>query len=162
MDIWIYAWIAIMGIVPPAITSAIVGYLMYRQGKRNAERMFSTAKAELTRYMREDAIDDLAEGITAKFKVILDDPKEGLGAKVRHAINGIIGPIGRTGTQEGREAALDMAREKPELMALFQSVAARSGMAWVAKQLGIPKKDALTMAGVVRPQQLVEDIQRQS
>ena len=68
------AWIAFMGIVPPFISAAVLGYAGYWYGKKQGEKQYQMAKDEIRAYIKGEFLQDLTTA-------------------VRDQINGMIGPI---------------------------------------------------------------------
>ena len=124
MDIWLWIWIAIMGIVPPAvtsaITSAIVGWLLYEWGKRQGVKQYEMAKKEIREYIKGEFLADLTNAI-------------------RDQLNGIFGPVARQGTAEGKALAAQYAQQNPNIASMLMSVASKGAARWLGKQLGVPK-----------------------
>ena len=125
MDFWLYFWIAIMGIVPPAITSfitsAVVGYLLYLYGKKQGEKSKEIVTKEIKTYIKGEFLEDLT-------------------AAVRDQLNGILGPVARAGSAEGQLAAAEYAKNNPSIAALLAQVAGRGAAGWLGKKFGVPKE----------------------
>ena len=124
MDLPLLLWIAFWGLIPPAITSAIVGYVLFLWGKKQGERSYLMAKEEIKAYVRTELVTDLRVGITEE---------------IRNGINGIFGPVAKAGTAEGRAIAAQYAQSNPGIASLLTGVAAKGAARWLGKQLGVPR-----------------------
>lgn len=124
MDIWLALLITFMGIVPPfvssAISSAIIGYLLYLYGKKQGEKSKEIVTYEIKTYIKGEFLTDLTSA-------------------VRDQLNGILGPVARAGSKEGQMAAAEYARANPSVAGLLAQVAGRGAAGWLGKQLGVPK-----------------------
>lgn len=128
MDILLLLWIAFWGLIPPAITSALVGYILFLWGKRQGERSYLMAKQEIKDYIRGDFLKDIT-------------------GAVKDQLNGILGPVAKGGTAEGRAAAAIYAQQNPGIASLLTGVAAKGAARWLGKQLGVPKDVVDTLGG---------------
>ena len=129
---WLYVlellWIAFMGIVPPFISAAILGYLGYWWGKKQGKKEYEMAKDEIREYIKGEFLTDLSSA-------------------VQQQLNGILGPVARAGSAEGKALAAQYAQQNPGIASMLTSVAAKGAARWLGKQLGVPKDVVDTIGG---------------
>jgi hypothetical protein len=125
MDIVLFLWILFAGVIPPAV----LGWLMYMYGKKQGEKQYEMAKEDIRVYVKEELLSDIGEAI-------------------KNQINGIFGPVAKSGTAATREAAIEYARENPGIANMLLNVASRGGARWLARQFGLTKGQADAIAGI--------------
>ena len=128
MDLALYIWIAATNALFAFIASGVVGYLLYRYGKKQAETSYNTARCELRDYVKTDLMPDLQEG-------------------VQRTILAFLGSVGKQGSEEGRAAAAEYVQQNPNIASLLTTVAARGASRWLGKRLGVPKDVVDTLGG---------------
>ena len=130
---WAYiftlCWIAFMGIVPPFISAAVLGYAGYWYGKKQGEKQYQMSKDEIRAYIKGEFLQDLTTA-------------------VRDQINGMIGPIARGGTAEAKAEAFKYLQSNPGTGSLLMTVAAKAAGKWLGKQLGVGKEVSEMLGGV--------------
>jgi hypothetical protein len=114
-----------LSILAHLIVTGGVAAIGYWWGRRQGQRSYLAAKAEIREYVRTDLVPDITAGI---------------GVAIKNEINGIFGPVAKAGTAEARSIAAQYAQENPGIMQLLTGVAAKAGVTWGLKQLGAPKE----------------------
>ena len=128
MDLALYIWIAATNALFAFIASGIVGYLLYRYGRKQAELSYQQARQELRDYVKVELMPDLMEAVSL-------------------SIRGVLGKIGQGGSEEGRAAAAQYAQQNPGIASLLTSVAAKGASRWLGKKLGVPRDVVDTLGG---------------
>ena len=132
---WAYiftlCWIAFMGIVPPAVTSAILGYLMYKYGEKKGrewgQKQYEMAKEEIRQYVKTELLSDIGDSI-------------------RQTLNGIFGPMIKGGNAETKAAALEYMQKNPSMGGLIMNILMKGAAKYAVKEWGLPK-ETLDMVG---------------
>ena len=100
----------------------------YYYGKKQGEKSKELVTQEIRAYIKGEFLEDLTKA-------------------VRDQLNGILGPVARAGSQEGRAAAALYAQQNPGVAQLLMGVAAKGATRWLGKQLGVPKDVVDTLGG---------------
>jgi len=140
MDLWLiileFAWIAFMGIVPPAVCSFLIGYFLFwygrKLGREETERAKEQIKMEIKEYVQKELVSDVVNAV-----------KEAVSGQ----INGVLGPIGKGATAEARAQAAEYLAQNPQKGGLIMSLALKSAGRYLGKQLGIDKGTVDAMLG---------------
>lgn len=117
-----------MGIVPPFISAAILGYVGYWWGKKQGKKEYEMAKDEIRAYIKGEFLQDLS-------------------GAVQQQLNGILGPVARGASAESKAIAAQYAQQNPGIASLLTSVAAKGAARWLGKQLGVPRDVVDTIGG---------------
>jgi hypothetical protein len=143
MDLLLYILVVVMGTVPPFI----VGWALYRYGRKQGEMQYTMAKEEIRLYIKGEFLSDLTTAVQHELAGI------NITEAVHNGIRSALGLIGQAGSIEGKLAAAQYAQQNPGIASLLTSVAARGASRWLGKQMGVPKDvvDSLAIGGIQFP-----------